>query len=99
MPANPAELVVDDVVVGVGESEVVVTVSVVVLADGGTANVLCGDGLSLLPLEINNAASTAATPNSTTTDAASATWVLPNRLLRAAGPGSPGGADACSCGC
>lgn len=100
MPANPAELVVGDVVVDVvvGESEVVVTVSVVVLADGGTANVLCGDGLSSLPLEINSDASTAATPNSATTEAASTTWVLPNRLLRAAGAGSLGGTDACSCG-
>jgi hypothetical protein len=94
MPARPAELVVGDVVVVVGDPDVVVTVSVVILADGGTASVLWGDGLPSPPLEINSDASTAATPNNTITAAASTTWVLPNRLFRTGGAGGPGGAEA-----
>ena len=75
----------------VGDPDVVVTVSVAVLADGGTASVVGCDGLLSSPLEINNDASTAATPNSAITAAASATCVLPNRLFRG-GAGGRGGA-------
>src|SRR5215218_773499 len=72
MPARAAALVVVDVVdVVVGDSDVVVTVSVVVPADGGTASGV-GDGPLSSPLEINSDASTAATANSTITAAASA---------------------------
>jgi hypothetical protein len=73
-----------------GDSDVVVTVSVVVLADGGTASGV-GDGPLSSPLEINSDASTAATANSPITAAASAICGLPKRLLREAG-GTGGGA-------
>ena len=58
---------------------------VVVLADGGAASVVCGDGLLSPPLKINTDASTAATPNSTTVAAASATCVRAEPRLPCAG--------------
>jgi hypothetical protein len=99
IPASGGALVVGDVVVDevVGDPDVVVTVSVVVLADGGTARLVGRDGLLSSPLEINNDASTAATPNSAITATASATCVLPKRLFRGGAPG-PGGTDGCNCG-
>src|SRR6476659_2466671 len=86
IPARAAALVVD---VLVGDPDVVVTVFVVVLADGGTASGVGRGGPVSSPLEISNDASTAATANSTITAPASAICGLPRRLLR--GAGSAGG--------
>jgi hypothetical protein len=98
MPANGAELTgdADVVVVGVvvvvaGDDDVAdgVTVSVVVTG-GGTASVVCG----CVPLfrfpKISIDASTTAAPNSTITDAASATCDFPNLRERGCAGGGVG---------
>ena len=68
--------------VGDGADVVSVVVSVVVLADGGTASGVCGAGL-LLPgsPDTNSATSTTATPNSAMVVATRATWVVENRAF------------------
>jgi hypothetical protein len=95
MPARGAELGDDDVVVlevvVVGPVvELGVTVSVVVLGDGGAASGVCGEVPVSRPPKISSDANTTARPNSRTVTAASTTWVRPNRGFRAWGGGGGG---------